>query len=77
VYPAEMRATRDLLRRRLHLTRQRAELLAHVQQTNSQYNLLEIGKQLAYKANQAGVAERFRDLAGQKRVEVDLALIDY
>ena len=33
VYPAEMRATRDLLRRRLHLTRQRAELLTHVQQT--------------------------------------------
>lgn len=36
VYPAEMRATRDLLRRRLHLTRKRAELLAHVQNTNSQ-----------------------------------------
>ena len=34
VYPAEMRATRDLLRRRLHLTRKRAELLTHVQQTN-------------------------------------------
>jgi transposase len=26
VYPAEMRATRDLLRRRIHLTRKRAEL---------------------------------------------------
>jgi transposase len=35
VYPAGMRATRDLLRRRLHLTRKRAELLAHIQQTNS------------------------------------------
>jgi transposase len=50
VYPAEMRATRDLLRRRLHLMRQRAELLAHVQQTNSQYTLPEIGKKIAYKA---------------------------
>ena len=39
VYPAEMRATRDLLRRRTHLMRKRAELLAHVQNTNSQYNL--------------------------------------
>src|SRR2546428_10693893 len=34
VYPAEMRATRDLLRRRLPLTRKRAELLAHIQHTN-------------------------------------------
>jgi transposase len=77
VYPAEMRATRDLLRRRLHLTRQRAELLTHVQQTNWQYNLPEIGKQLAYKANRDGVAERFPDPAVQKSVDVDLALIDY
>ncbi len=77
VYPAAMRATRDLLRRRLHLTRKRAELLAHVQNTNSQYNLPEIGKKLAYKANRDGVAERFPDPAVQKSVEVDLALIDY
>jgi transposase len=77
VYPAEMRATRDLLRRRLHLTRQRAELLAHIQNTNSQYNLPEIGKKLAYKGNRDGVAERFLDPAVQKSVEVDLALIDY
>jgi transposase len=77
VYPAEMRATRDLLRRRLHLTRKRAALLAHIQNTNSQYNLPEIGKQLAYKANRDGVAERFPDPAVQKSVEVDLALIDF
>jgi transposase len=77
VYPAEMRATRDLLRRRLHLTRKRAELLAHVQNTNSQYNLPEIGRKLAYKANRDGVAERFPEPAVQKSVEVDLALIDY
>jgi len=77
VYPAEMRATRDLLRRRLHLTRKRAELLAHIQNTNSQYNLPEIGKKLAYKANREGVVERFSDPAVQKSVEVDLALIGY
>src|SRR5262245_14315189 len=51
VYPAEMRATRDLLRRRIHLMRKRAELLTHVQQTNSQYNLPDIGKKVAYKTN--------------------------
>src|SRR5206468_12189204 len=47
VYPAEMRATRDLLRRRMPLTRKRAEMLAPIQNTNSQYNLPEIGKKLA------------------------------
>jgi transposase len=77
VYPADMRATRDLLRRRIHLMRQRAELLAHIQHTNSQYNLPEIGKKIAYKANRAGVAERFPEPAVQKSVEVDLALIDH
>ena len=50
VSPADMRATRDLLRRRMYLTRKRAELLAHIQNTNSQYNLPEIGQKLAYKA---------------------------
>jgi transposase len=77
VYPAEMRATRDLLRRRTHLMRKRAELLAHVQNTNSQDNLPEIGKNIAYKANRDGVAERLADPAVQKNIEVDLALVTY
>jgi transposase len=77
VYPAQMRATRDLLRRRTHLMRKRAELLAHVQNTNSQYNLPELGKKIAYKANRDGVAERFADPAVQKSIEVDLALITH
>ena len=77
VYPAAMRATRDLLRRRLHLTRKRAELLTHVQQTNWQYNLPELGQKIAYKANRHGVAARFPDPAVHKSVEVDLALIDF
>jgi transposase len=77
VYPAVMRATRDLLRRRMHLMRKRAELLTHVQQTNSQYNLPEIGKKIAYKGNRDGIAERFPDPAVQKSIEVDLALMGY
>jgi transposase len=77
VYPAARRATRDLLRRRLHLTRKRADLLTHVQQTNWQYNLPELGQKIADKANRHGVAARFPDPAVHKRVEVDLALIDF
>jgi transposase len=77
VYPAAMRATRDLLRRRRHRMRSRAELLTHVQQTNRQYNLPEIGKKIVYKANRDGVAERFPDPAVQKSLEVDLALMGH
>ncbi len=77
VYPPQMRSTRDLLRRRTYLMRKRAELLTHVQHTNSQYNLPEIGKKIAYKANRAGVAERFSDPAVQTSIETDLALIGF
>jgi transposase len=77
VYPAQRRATRDLLRRRTHLRRKRAELLAHGQHTNSQDNLPALGKKIAYKANRDGVAERFADPAVQKSLEVDLALITH
>src|SRR3970040_1589694 len=75
VYPAEMRATRDLLRRRCHLVRKRAELLAPIQNTNSQYHLPEIGKKLAYKANREGVEEHFPDPSVRKTIEVDVSLI--
>jgi transposase len=77
VYPAEMRATRDLLRRRMHFMRKRAALLTHMQNTQSQYNLPEIGKKIAYKANRNGVAERCADPAVQKSIEVDLALLGH
>jgi hypothetical protein len=75
VDPAQMRATRDLLRRRIHLMRKRSELLAHGQPTDSQDHLPEIGKNIADKANRDGVAERFPDPAVQQSIEVDLALM--
>jgi len=77
VYPSEMRATRDLLRRRCHLVHKRAELLVHIQNTNSQYNLPELGKKLAYKANREGVAEHFPDPSVRKTIEVEVSLIDH
>jgi hypothetical protein len=75
-YPAARRATRDLLRRRIHRMRQRAELLTPVQQTNHQYHVPDIGKKIASKTNRTGVAERFADPAVHKSIEVDLALLD-
>ena len=77
VYPQQMRSTRDLLRRRMHLTRKRAELLAHIQNTHYQYNLPAIEKKISYKANREGVSERFQDESVRKSIELDLKLLDY
>jgi transposase len=76
VYPARMRATRDLLRRRLHLVRKRGQLLAHIQMTAQQYNLPALGKRIAYPANREGVAEHFPDRAVRRSIAVDLALLE-
>jgi transposase len=75
--PAQMRATRDLLRRRIPLVRKRAELLTDIRNTTRQYNLPAVGKPLQSKIQRAEVAERFVDPAVQKSIEVDVALIDY
>jgi transposase len=76
VYPREMRAaTRDLLRRRCHFMRKRAELLTHIQNTASQYTLPTFGKKLAYKANRTDVAERFVDPEVRKSIETNLTLL--
>lgn len=75
--PAERRATRDWRRRRMHLMRHRAALLAHSQPTNRQDHLPEIGTKLAYQAHRQGVATRVPEPAVQQRIDVDLALIDH
>ena len=76
VYPAAMRSTRDLLRRRLHLVRKRGELLAHIQNTRAQYNLPAFEKRLKYPGNREGVVEHVPDPSVRTSVEVDVALID-
>jgi len=74
-YPAKMRATRDLLRRRNHLMRKRAELYAHIQNTRSQYNLADSFGRIAKPQNREGVAERFEDPAVQNMIATDFAVI--
>jgi len=76
VYPARMRATRDLLRRRNHLMRKRAELFAHIQNTRSQYNLSDCLGCIAKPQNREGIAERFDDPSVQKMMDTDLAVIE-
>lgn len=77
VYPREMRATRDVMRRRNYLMRKRAELLVHIQNTNSQYNLPEFGVRIAKPHLRREAADHFAEPAVRKSVELDVSLIDH
>jgi transposase len=78
VYPKGMRETRDLLRRRNYLVRQRAALFTHLQILNAQYNLPPFPKKLSFAANRAelDIAGRFENPSVQRSAAADLAVID-
>jgi transposase len=77
VYPKAKRDTRDLLRRRSFFVRQRAQLIAHIQNTNSQYNLPPFPKKLTYKGNRsAQIADRFEHPSTKLSITADLELIE-
>ena len=76
VYPQEMRATRDLLRRRMHFMRKKSELLSHIQNTKSQYNLPDFEKPITRKNNRTAVAEHFNDPIVRRSIELNLTLIN-
>jgi transposase len=77
VYPKKMRATRDLLRRRNHLARKRAELYAHIQNTATQYNLPERLGCIAKPNERGDLLAKFPDPAVKKMIEVDLATAEH
>lgn len=75
-YPRAKRQTRDLLRRRSFFVRQRAQLIAHIQNTNSQFNHPPFSKKLIYAGNRnSELAERFDDPSTKLSIESDLKLI--
>jgi len=76
VYPQAMRSTRDLLRRRLYLARQKAELQTHIQNTNTQYNFAAFEKRIDRASNRIGIETRFTDPAVRTSIEVDVAPMD-
>ena len=76
VYPREMRATRDLLRRRTFLMRRRSELLTHVQLVNHQYNLDPFEKRLQYAGNR-DILDRFTEASARHNVAADLEMIGH
>jgi transposase len=76
VYPRAKRQTRDLLRRRSFFVRQRAQLIAHIQNTNAQFNLPPFPKKLTYAGNRsADLADRFADPSTKLSVTANLNLI--
>ena len=77
VYPPQMRATRDLLRRRMGLVRYRARIQAHIQNTHHQYNMNAPGARISYKANRVGVANHFSDDSARLMVETDFETIGH
>ena len=77
VYPRAKRETRDLLRRRCFFVGQRSQLIAHIVNTNSQYNLPPLTRKLCYASNRTeNFAQRFTHPATRRSIEADLKLID-
>jgi transposase len=75
VYPKGMRSTRDVMRRRSYLVNQRSSLITHIQVTNQQYNLPEMGK-ISRADQREGIEERFKDPAVRASIEADISVID-
>jgi transposase len=76
VYPRRFRATRDLLRRRLHFVRFRSELLTHLKMSEAQANLEPQKKRLDHAPNRAGFPERFPEGSSRSSIAADCRLLD-
>ena len=76
VYPRQMRATRDLLRRRTHLVRHGANLKAHVANTTSQYNLPPHKVHLKNVSAREQLRHSFPDASVQQMINLDMAVLE-
>src|SRR5437763_6346641 len=75
-YPRERRGLRDLLRARLRLVRQRAELYGHVHTARRQANLPPVSSDVKYKSRRGAITADIADPFVRRRVETDLALLE-
>jgi len=75
-YPKERRGLRDLLRARLRLVRQRAELYGHVHTARRQANLPPVSNDVKYKSKRGAITQGIADGFVRRRVETDLALLE-
>jgi transposase len=75
-YPKERRGLRDLLRARLRLVRQRAQLYGHVHTARRQANLPPVCSDVKYKSKRAAIVADVADSFVRRRVEAYLELLD-
>src|SRR5215831_3964639 len=75
-YPKERRGLRDLLRARLRLVRQRAELYGHVHTARRQANLPPVSSDVKYQSKRASATADIDDACVRRRVEADLSLLE-
>src|SRR5438270_9748 len=75
-YPKERRGLRDLLRARLRLVRQRAELYGHVHTARRQANLPPVSNDVKYKSKRGAIAADIADAHVRRRVETHLSLLE-
>jgi len=75
-YPKEMRGTRVLLRRRNLFVRRRAELLAHVQNTFTQYNVPTASGKGRDRLREGDVGLSFEDPSVQVMLNADIQVIE-
>ena len=76
VYPRGMRATRDLLRRRLLFVRRRSELFTHIRITFHQFNLPAPAGRLREPRARVGLLDAIGDPMVRANIEADLALAE-
>ena len=74
-YPHERRGLRDLLRTRLRLVRQRAELYGHVHTVRRQLHLEPVGSDVKYLSKREAVAADIPDTHTRRGVEARLKLL--
>ena len=77
VYPRRMRATRDLLRRRLYFVHHRAEMMAHIRDTASQYNLPDVAGRLDRPGRWEEISEHFPEGPVRESVQANLTTIEH
>jgi transposase len=75
-YPKERRGLRDLLRARLRLVRQRAELYGHVHTARRQANLPPVSSDVKYQSKRAAITADIADPFVRRRAETHLALLE-
>jgi transposase len=74
-YPRERRGLRDLLRTRLRLVRQRAELYGHIHTVRRQLNLDSIGRDVKYKSKRDSATDGITDEHTRRGIRARLNLL--